>query len=81
MECCNALPSRMLSQAVVYLSSPVAEWNEAAACAAGLSEDSKLIYNKVKLEIEVGDTSDNAARITSTIRDMVSKDEVAFLGV
>ena len=58
-----------------------AGWHEADACAAGLSGDSKLIYNRVKPKIVVGDKSGNEARIKSTVKDMVSKDEVAFFGV
>ena len=58
-----------------------AGWNEADSCAAGLSGDSKLIYNRVKPKIVAGDKSGNEARIKSTVKDMVSKDEVAFFGV
>jgi len=58
-----------------------AGWNVADACAAGLSWDSKLIYDKVKPKIVVGDRSGNEARITSTVKEMVSNGEVAFFGV
>ena len=58
-----------------------AGWNVADACAAGLSGDSKLIYDKVKPKIVVGDRSGNEARITSTVKEMVSNGEVDFFGV
>jgi hypothetical protein len=57
-----------------------AGWNEADACAAGLSGDSKLIYNRVKPKIVVGDRSGNEARITSTVKEMVSNGEIGFFG-
>ncbi|MCP4821550.1 MAG: hypothetical protein GY883_20390 [Shimia sp.] len=58
-----------------------AGWDEADACAAGLSGDSRLIYDRVKPKIVVGDKSGNEARIKSTVKQMVSEDEIAFLGV
>ena len=58
-----------------------AGWNEADACAARLSGDSKLIYNRVKPKIVIGDNSGNEARIKITIQDMVSSDKVALFGV
>lgn len=57
-----------------------AGWNEADACAAGLSGDSRLIYDRVKPMIVVGDRSGNEARIRASVRDMVSNGEVAFFG-
>ena len=58
-----------------------AGWNEADACAVGLSGDSKLIYNRVKPKIVVGDRSGNEKRIKSTVQKLVSNGEVAFFGV
>jgi hypothetical protein len=58
-----------------------AGWTEADTCAARLSGDSRLIYDRVKPKMVPGDRSGNEARITSTVKDMVSKDEIAFLGV
>ena len=58
-----------------------AGWNVADACAAGLSGDSKLIYDKVKPKIVVGDRSGNEVRIRSTVKEMVSNGEVDFFGV
>lgn len=58
-----------------------AGWNEADVCAAGLSGDSRLIYDRVKPKIVIGETSGNEARIKSTVKDMVSNDEVAYFGV
>ena len=57
-----------------------AGWSEADACAAGLSGDSRLIYDRVKPMIVLGDRSGNEARIRASVRDMVSNDEVAFFG-
>lgn len=57
-----------------------AGWNEADACAAGLSGDSRLIYDRVKSMIVVGDRSGNEARIRASVRDMVSNGEVALFG-
>ena len=58
-----------------------AGWNVADACAVGLSGDSKLIYDRVKPKIVVGDRSGNEMRIRSTVKEMVSNGEVAFFGV
>lgn len=58
-----------------------AGWKDVDACAAWLSGDSRLIYDRVKPKMVLGDRPGNEARITSTVKEMVSKDEITFLGL
>lgn len=50
-----------------------AGWKDADACAARLSGDSRLIYDRVKRKMMLGDRPGNEVRITSTVNEMYRK--------
>ena len=57
-----------------------AGWGAADACGADLSDESKLIYSKLRPLMVEGDRTTNETIVRSTVRAMVSDGEISMLG-
>ena len=55
-----------------------AGWEEADLCAAELGEDSKVIYDRLKPQIVVGDLEGNEAKIKATVQQMIADGELSL---
>lgn len=55
-----------------------AGWEEADLCAAELGEDARVIYDRLKPQIVIGDLEGNEAKIRATVQQMVADDELSL---
>lgn len=55
-----------------------AGWEEADLCAAELGEDSRVIYDRLKPQIVIGDLEGNEAKIRATVQQMVTDGELSL---
>jgi len=55
-----------------------AGWEEADLCAAELGEDSRVIYDRLKPQIVIGDLEGNEAKIRATVQQMVADGELSL---
>ena len=55
-----------------------AGWEEADLCAADLGEDSRVIYDRLKPQIVIGDLEGNEAKIRATVQQMVADGELSL---
>ena len=55
-----------------------AGWEEADLCAAELGEDSRVIYDRLKPQIVIGDLEGNEAKIRATVQKMVADGELSL---
>ena len=55
-----------------------ADWEEADLCAAELGEDSKVIYDRLKPQIVIGDLEGNEAKIKATVQQMIADGELSL---
>ena len=55
-----------------------AGWEEADLCAAELGEDSKVIYDRLKPQIVIGDLEGNEAKIKATVQQMIADGELSL---
>ena len=70
----------MIALSLLFAASTAqAGWEEADLCAAELSENSKVIYDRLKPQIVVGDLEGNEAKIKATVQQMIADGELSFL--